>query len=407
MSHISHHISNQRDKVIELQKKLTAIPALGPDNGGQGEKEKADFLLSYLKKAGYDEIIEINAPDSRSSGGYRPNIIARIPGKESKRTLWIISHMDIVPPGDLKLWESDPYILRVEGDLIYGRGVEDNQQGMISSILAGNAFKELNVQPDINLGLIMVADEETGNKYGLPHVLEEQKDLFTHDDLFLVPDFGSPDSKLLEVAEKSMLWIKAIVCGRQCHASRPDHGINSLVASSAFVLRVQDLYNYFPDESELFTPPGSTFCPTRKEANVPNINTIPGKDIFYIDCRVLPNYQLEDVLSRVTAISKEIEKEYNVKITLETVLSEQSAPFTDPSCETVQKLSRAITSVLGVEPVPQGIGGGTVASFLRHQGYDAAVWSTLSGTAHQPNECSSIKSTINDAMVMACMASPW
>ncbi|MCA1743715.1 MAG: M20 family metallo-hydrolase, partial [Desulfovibrionales bacterium] len=318
MSNILNHISNQRDTVVELQKKLTAIPALGPDNGGQGEKEKADFLVSYLKKSGYDEIIEINAPDSRSAGGYRPNIIARIPGKESKRTLWIISHIDIVPPGDLKLWESDPYILRVEDDLIYGRGVEDNQQGMISSILAGNAFRELNVQPDINLGLIMVSDEETGNKYGLPHVLEEKKDLFKPDDFFLVPDFGSPDSSLLEVAEKSMLWIKVTVCGRQCHASRPDQGINSLVASSAFVLKVQDLYSYFPDESELFSPSGSTFCPTRKEGNVPNINTIPGKDIFYIDCRVLPNYQLDDVLSKVSAISKEIEKQYKVKITLET-----------------------------------------------------------------------------------------
>ncbi|MGM0682304.1 MAG: M20 family metallo-hydrolase [Thermodesulfobacteriota bacterium] len=407
MSKISEYLEKQRDRVVRLQEKLVALPALGPDNQGSGEKKKADFLVSFLQDCGFEEIVTVNSPDSRVEDGYRPNIIARIPGKDTSRTLWIISHMDIVPAGDLSLWHSDPFKVRVEDDLMYGRGVEDNHQGIVSSVLTACAFLETGIKPDINLGIILVSDEETGNKHGLPFVLEQQKDLLGKDDLYLVPDFGTPDAKLVEVAEKSMLWIKISVTGKQCHASRPDKGINTLMASSAFILRTKELNNHFPDESELFSPPESTFCPTKKEANVPNINTIPGLDVFYIDCRVLPNYKLDRVMDKIKHIASEIESEYQVAIKCETVLREQSAPFTDPSSEIVTSLTRAIKKIYKVEAVPQGIGGGTVASFLRHQGYNAVVWATLNGSAHQPNEYSSISNTINDARVMAYLASPW
>jgi succinyl-diaminopimelate desuccinylase len=48
-----------------------------------------------------------------------------------------------------------------------------------------------------------------------------------------------------------------------------------------------------------------------------------------------------------------------------------------------------------------GIGGGTVAAFFRDAGFPAAVWSTISPTAHQPNEYCSIKNIITDAKIMA------
>ncbi|MFW5731467.1 MAG: M20 family metallo-hydrolase [Desulfonatronovibrionaceae bacterium] len=405
MDIVVSHIRNQKDKVVDLQQKLVSLVALGPDNGGRGEKSKADFLLTRLAESGFDEIIEVNAPDERADGGYRPNIIARNFGRNKNKTLWIISHMDVVPMGDAGLWESNPFELSIDGDLIYGRGVEDNHQGMVSSIIAAEAFRELDIQPEINFGLILVSDEETGNRFGLPYVLEHEPDVFSPDDLYLVPDFGTSDSKMLEVAEKSMLWLKISVTGRQCHASKPDQGINTLVACSDFIMRTSRLKDYFSDESELFNPPGSTFTPTKKEANVPNINTIPGHDVFYLDCRVLPNYDLEDVVEQVQKTGREIEKDHQVKVSVETVLREQAAPFTDPSCEIVTSLSRAVREVCNVDPVPQGIGGGTVAAFLRHRSCNAVVWSTLFGTAHQPNECSSITNTLNDAAVMALLAS--
>lgn len=72
----------QSDFVVDLQKRLTAIPAIGPDNKGDGESKKAAFLKKYLESMGL-EVSEINAPDKRVSSGVRPNLAVRLPGKSS------------------------------------------------------------------------------------------------------------------------------------------------------------------------------------------------------------------------------------------------------------------------------------------------------------------------------------
>lgn len=388
-------------EVVALQRGLVTIPALGPANHGQGEAAKAAWLASHLRSLGLPEIRELNAPDSRVPEGFRPNLVARIPGRDPSRTLWIIAHMDIVPAGDLGLWATDPFTLRVDGDLLVGRGVEDNHQGLVSGLILARAVLESGAAPPAGLGLLLVADEETGSRYGLDWVLANHAELFSPRDLFLVPDHGSPDSAAVEVAEKSMLWLKVTVEGRQCHASTPAAGINTLVAAADLILRLRGLYQRFPERDELFSPPVSTFEPTKKEANVPNVNTIPGRDVFYADCRVLPAIPLERVEAEIKALGAAVEAEHGVRISCEPVQREQAAPATPVDSDVVRLLLAAIREQYRVEPRPEGIGGGTVAAFLRRRGYPAAVWSTLVGNAHQPNERSRISFTLGDAKVMA------
>ncbi len=400
MEEISQYIYKQRKKVIKLQKELVSRPALGPENGGEGELEKAKFLLSYLKEIPNVTIKEFYAKDNRVKSGIRPNIVAVLPGKNRNTTVWIVSHLDVVPPGDLSLWKSDPFTLRVDGDLLYGRGVEDNHQGIVSSIIALEALAYNGIEPEYNLGILLVSDEETGNKFGLEFLFNEHKELFNKNDFFLIPDFGSKDSDLIEIAEKGMLWLKITVIGKQCHASVPNKGKNTLVACSAFIIRLRELYSIFDKQDTLFFPQISTFEPTKKEQNVPNINTIPGKDIFYIDCRILPNYSIDDVFDEIKRLGKKIEEKYKVKIEYEIVLKISSPP-TDKDHIFVKKLANIIEQECHVRPKFMGAGGGTVAVYPRKAGIGAAVWATLLENAHQPNEHSSITNTLKDAKVMA------
>ena len=396
-------LDGQSDKIIELQTNLTAIPALGPINGGEGEKEKAEYLLDYLKSMGIEDVREYRAPDSAVPCGYRPSIAAVIPGKNTEKTLWVISHIDVVPPGDLALWNSEPYTLVRDGDIIIGRGVEDNQQGIVSSLLTAHALLDLNVTPEINFGMLFVADEETGSIFGLDYLVREHADMFRKDDLFLIPDFGEPNSEMVEVAEKSMFWLKIIIEGKQCHASTPNQGVNTLVPCAEFILRIKELEALYPAENALYDPPCSTFQPTMKEANVTNVNTIPGRDVFYVDSRVLPEYELADVLDTIKGFGEEIASKYGVTVTCETTMSEQAAPSTPVDSEIVTKSIRSIKKIYNNDPRTVGVGGGTVAAFLRRKGYDAVVWATLNHNAHQPNECASLKNTIGDAKVIADM----
>ncbi|WP_207263426.1 M20 family metallo-hydrolase [Desulfovibrio sp. Huiquan2017] len=403
MDKLFSELDRQTEAVVELQTKLTAIPALGPRNGGTGEKAKADFLLTHLQAIGIGDILEFNAPDPDVPCGYRPNIAALIPGKNTGKTLWVISHMDIVPPGDLGLWNSDPYEVQRNGDILIGRGVEDNQQGMVSSLLTARALLDLKITPELNYGLILVSDEETGSGFGLDYIVREHESLFRKDDLFLVPDSGEPRSEMVEVAEKSMFWLKVTVIGKQCHASTPDQGINTMFPSAEFILRIKELEDLYPAEDALFDPPRSTFQPTMREANVANVNTIPGRDVFYVDCRVMPQYELGEVLEAIKAIGAEVASKYGVAVECEPVMLEQAAPVTPADSEIAVRTMASVRKIYNNNPRTVGVGGGTVAAFLRRKGYNAVVWSTLNHNAHQPNEWASIKSTIGDAKVIADM----
>ncbi|AMK11740.1 M20 family metallo-hydrolase [Pseudodesulfovibrio indicus] len=403
MDALFSELDRQTEAVVDLQTKLTAIPALGPRNGGEGEKAKADFLLAHLRSMGIEDIREYNAPDQDVPCGYRPNIVAVIPGRNTERTLWVISHIDVVPPGDLSLWNSDPYTLVRDGDTLIGRGVEDNQQGMVSSLITAQALLDLNITPELNYGLILVSDEETGSGFGLDYLVREHEGVFRKDDLFLVPDSGEPNSEMVEVAEKSMFWLKCTVIGKQCHASTPDQGNNTLVPCAEFILRVKELEALYPAEDPIYNPPRSTFQPTMKEANVANVNTIPGRDVFYIDSRVMPEYDLTEVLDTIKGFADEIAAKYGVKIECEPVMWEQAAPATPEDSEIAVRTMASVRKVYNNNPKVVGVGGGTVAAFLRREGYQAVVWSTLNHNAHQPNEWASIRNTIGDAKVIADM----
>ena len=73
-----------------------------------------------------------------------------------------------------------------------------------------------------------------------------------------------------------------------------------------------------------------------------NINTIPGEDFFCMDCRVLPDYDLQDVTSAIQKIVREIEKKFKVQIEISTAQYVQSAKPTSPDAPVIKALTEAI-----------------------------------------------------------------
>lgn len=394
-------IDGYAGEMVELQRLLTGIPAIGPENGGGGEDEKALSFIGWMKERGVELIETLYAPDPRVPEGKRPNVIARFPGKDSSRALWVMSHLDVVPEGEASLWNTDPFALVEKDGKLYGRGVEDNQQGIVSSIFAALAFLRNDIVPDVDVNLLFVADEEFGSNMGIKYLLKEH-DLFSKKDMFLVPDGGRSDGTMIEVAEKSVLWFEFRTTGKQTHASRPDMGKNAFLAASDLVMRLSDLKSVFSKEDPLFEPPSSTFNPTKKEANVPNVNTIPGEDVFCFDCRILPEYPADDVLAEIEKRIGEVEKAHGVSIEYK-ILQRVESRSTPADAEIVGMLKEAVAEVYGTEAVPVGIGGGTVAAYLRNAGYETVVWARHDETAHNPNEYCRIENLVGDAKVMASL----
>ncbi|AAT43685.1 M20 family metallo-hydrolase [Picrophilus oshimae] len=364
--------------IIETAKRLIPLKSVGPLSDGPGESRKAEEICKIIKELGYNyERYDIDG---------RPNIIVRIGSME--KTLWIISHMDTVPEGDINLWHYDPYQATVSGDLIYGRGTEDNGQGIFTSLLLLK-----NLKPDrlkFNLGLAFVSDEETGSNFGIKYLIKNN--IFKKDDLIIVPDAGTPDGRTIEIAEKSILWLKINSHGRQYHASMPGEAINATKELYKFVLnlesRLKEKYNKIND---VFDPPYSTFEITKHGKNVDNINTIPGFDSQFLDCRILPDYDVNDVLR---FIDDEIAGfKSPARISYEIIQREDAPEPTKKDSEIVNLLSDAIEN-----PKVVGIGGGTCAAFFRENGIPAVVWSTTDvDVAHQADEFVRISNIIKDA----------
>ena len=220
----------------------------------------------------------------------------------------------------------------------------------------------------------------------------------------LAPDSGNQDGSLLEVAEKGVLWLKFTVNGRQCHASTPSEGINSLLGAADLILRLNRLNHLFSQTDPLFDPPYSTFTPTRKEANVPNVNTMPGRDVFYLDCRILPGLTSEQVLEQVGRLLQETESEWGVQCECEVIERREPAPASDPNHPFMRALIQSVHAVYGITPTPKGIGGNTVAAVFRKTGIPCAIWARIISNAHMPNECSRISWTLGDAKVFAGIA---
>lgn len=405
-------VENLKGAMLETLAEMIKIPAISPNYDYEGEYDKAEKLLELIKDWPFDKIERYDAPDERAKNGVRPNILAYYYGKDHDENsrLWVLSHLDVVPPGDLEKWTiTDPFTPLIKDDKIYGRGSEDNGQSIVSSLYAVKALMNLGLRPKKTVVLAFVSDEETGSEKGLKWLMGNHSELFRKDDLVIVPDGGNVDGSFIEVAEKSILWLRIKVVGKQVHASMPQKGMNAhrIALNLAYKLD-KAFHEKYNAKDELFEPAISTFEPTMASNPADSPNIVPGEHTFIFDCRVLPNYKIDDILADAHNIAEELKKEFQDENLPEIhfeVLQRLDAPIpTDPNSKIVQSLKEALINLRGTNPKIGGIGGGTFAAHFRKLGIPAVVWATLDEMAHQPNEYAKISNIVEDAKTIAYLA---
>lgn len=389
-----------RDSMVEALTRLCRIPAVSPQNGGTGESAKINELRLIIDSLGLDKAsLKLEFVEDPTS--VRPSLFLEYPGKKSQR-ICILTHVDIVPEGDRALWTVDPFNPVIKGSRLYGRGVSDNGNALIASLFALKALINSGVEPEYTILLAFVADEEMGSHYGLEKLLESE--IFRPDDLIIVPDSGNDAGDFIETAEKARLALSFTVLGKQVHASMPNTGLNACRVANMLAYEVDEALNKtFTENDNNFDVPYSTFEPTRRLANVPNTNTVPGRERFDFDCRILPSVNLDEVIALVKKICDKVSQETGAAINLEISREDAAAPTSSDS-EVVKLLSKSIREVLKIEPKTGGIGGGTFAALFRRKNIPAVVWSQeCDGVAHMPDEYTEIEYLVNNAKVFALM----
>lgn len=378
-----------RDEIVEIQKNLVSIKALAPENGGDGETEKNQYIKQHLKNFS-GTFTDYPIKDERVSAGFRPNTTFVIPGTDSTRTLWLVSHTDVVPEGDRSLWESEPFALRVDDDILIGRGVQDNHSSIVSAMLTARLIAKSGKTPPVNFGAAFFADEEMGSTLGIAAVMDEYE-VFSKNDIIYVPDMNTPEGNVIEIAEKSCVWIEITIHGSQCHGSRPDIGTNAHRAGIYFAMEIEALRkNKYGAKNDLYDYPLSSIEPTKVDKNVGNINTIPGEHRMAYDCRILPEYDIDKLRADFETAGKKIEKEFGVRISFAYPNIIRALPQTDTNCPALRYMKTALKNALGKEMILKGVGGSTCAYYIRKHGINAVVSGLGPHSAHMPNEYISI-----------------
>jgi acetylornithine deacetylase len=238
---IERAVAEQLPWLEELLVALVEAPTvLGAEEPGQVLMERA-FADCGLEPRSIPLDAEAIRADPHSSpfswavDGKR-NVVTTWAGSGGGRSLVLNGHVDVVPPASKKLWTSDPFTARRDGDWLYGRGAGDMKAGLVAMTGAVRALRTAGVVLAGEVHLQSVVEEEcTGN--GALQCL-----LAGHGAGADAAVLTEPHHDHFTLAQVGVLWFHVDVRGVPAHAARASTlGFNALDAAQAVLAELRAL----------------------------------------------------------------------------------------------------------------------------------------------------------------------
>jgi acetylornithine deacetylase len=202
------------NSIVDLLSELVRINSVNLTlSHGPGENEIAKYIRHRLDELELGPEIQTIAPD-------RHNVIAVVSGSNPGKSLLLNGHLDTVGVEGM----DDPFILRQEGDRLYGRGTYDMKGSLAVMLLLAEYFTRH--PPPLDILLTFVADEED-KSIGMDHLVEKWLPDISP------PPFGAvflePTEEDIGVCHKGFSWYELEVAGKAAHGSRPEEGIDAIL----------------------------------------------------------------------------------------------------------------------------------------------------------------------------------
>lgn len=368
---------------------------------GEENKHALKFILEYAEKDGF------STKNDKNYAGH-------IEFGKGKEILGILAHLDVVPV-DGQNWKTNPFVLNIQDDKLYGRGTMDDKGPLVCSYLAMKLLKDQGFTPNKKVRLIMGCDEESGSrclthyfkKHELPNLgfspdadfplIYGEKAHMTYnfegnlDDTEIITEFDCgkrynvvPATAMMKLKkdlkkeylaylEKNHYQGKVendtyYAYGLSSHAMVPQNGLNASFILFSFLNEVapSTLSNFFV-KYLTFDPFGKKlgydiYDEQMKEltSNVGLVQIHDQKVFIGIDCRV-PRPSHEEIMR------KQITKAAESANLIVNVLGFGGFHYVDPNSVLVTTLMKVYKEVTGdSEAEPITIGGGTYAKFIDH-----------------------------------------
>jgi acetylornithine deacetylase len=308
---------------IELLRALVATPSIS------GSEEAAGRLAEETARRWGLHVV-------RDDAGVRIEVRGRAPGP----TLALVSHLDVVPPGEG--WVRDPFTASIEQGRLFGRGSGDAKGPVAAMMTAAMDVAENGGPAAGRLVVILGYGEETRHTT-MPVAVERTG----HIDAAIV---GEPTNLDIAVAQRGLMMVDLVAHGDQRHAGYAvDDGsfTNAAVSLAADLLLLSTL---FPDRAHpmLGAP---TVTPTMLDGGVSR-NVTPPVARAVLDVRSTPAWPHPEIAERLReALESEV-----------VVTSDRLVP-----CETPAG-SRLLAVASQLRPEAKHFGSPTCSDwvFLRH-----------------------------------------
>ncbi|HUK92156.1 MAG TPA: M20 family metallopeptidase [Blastocatellia bacterium] len=362
-SRFAKHVD--RDEIVRIVCGLVKEDTTNPPGNEYLCKEA---VSSRMKALGMEVSVYEKEPG-------RTNVVGRV--GSGKKSVGFVSHMDVVPPGELDQWNTPPFEPVIKDGRIYGRGTLDDKGSFACAYSACKAFLAEHPDFDGTVYLIAAADEEMGSDLGIIYLVEECGLKF---DVAIIPDGGRMDLSIY--GEKGILWVEIESRGIQAHGSTPELGRNAIIPLAEVVASLKDL-DLGTDYDHAFD--GWTM-------NVGTItggsstNTVPAVARTTIDFRLPAGITKERVLGRLEEKADEVRRrspgaDIHVK-----VQHESEPHISDKNSVIISSFDRAARR-LGLPMKYETFGGNTVAKNLYFAGITSVVhYPGDDKLAHVPNE---------------------
>src|SRR4051794_29289238 len=266
--------------LVELLRGLVAIDSVNPElvPGGAGEGAVARFVAEWLERAGLEVTLEEGAPG-------RPNVVGVRRGLGGGRSLVLNAHMDTVGFAGMDA----PLEARIDGDRMYGRGTCDMKAGLAAAMSAAASVDGL--AGDVIVAA--VADEEAG-ALGTRTFVER----WSADGAIVT----EPTEEKVAIAHKGFVGFEIETAGRAAHGSRPDEGIDAIVAMGPVLTALGQLDDGLEAERK---------HPLLGRASVhaslidggQEFSSYPGRCLLTGEWRTLPGDEADMILGRLREIA--------------------------------------------------------------------------------------------------------
>ena len=207
--------------MLTVTELLQALIRFDTTNPPGNETACIEFVRAQLEEAGCETRIYAKDPA-------RPNLVSRLSGG-SAPPLLLQGHVDVVTTAG-QAWTHPPFEGAARGGYMWGRGALDMKAGVAMLVHAFLRARRENAALPGDLVLVVLSDEEAGGDFGARYLVEEQPELFAGM-RYALGEFGGFTLHLggkrfypIQVAEKQICWLKAVIRGPGGHGAMVNRG---------------------------------------------------------------------------------------------------------------------------------------------------------------------------------------